>query len=111
MVPNKKSGLEGLAAVLSALGGARTPVGQALVQAGLFIALVFGTIWWSEHGGPTAKAIVGILIVPGFFIGCFLFIRVAAAVVRETRQDIDAIPGQKSGKSTDATKEGQQSGS
>lgn len=87
-VPSKKGSLEGLAAILSALGGARTPVGQALVQAGIFIGIVFGVVWASEHGGPAAKSIVGWLEVPGFFLGFILFIRVLAAVAREIKGDL-----------------------
>ena len=87
-VPSKKGSLEGLAAVLSALGGARTPIGQALVQAGIFVGIVFGVVWASEHGGPAAKSIVAWLEVPGFLLGFILFIRVFAAVVREVKDDL-----------------------
>ena len=87
-VPSKKGSLEGLAAVLSALGGARTPIGQALVQAGIFVGIVFGVVWASEHEGPTAKSIGALLEVPGFLLGFILFIRVLAAVVREVKDDL-----------------------
>jgi|SRR5215469_7051206 len=87
-VPSKKGGLEGLATILSALGGARTPVGQALVQAGIFVGIVFGVVWASEHGGEAAKSIAGWLAVPGAFLGFLLFIRVFSAVVREVKDDL-----------------------
>ena|SRR5216683_1889490 len=97
MVAPKKGSLEGLAAVLAALGGARTPVGQALVQAGIFVGIALAVIWASERGGPATKTFVGFLLVPGFFIGFVLFIRVLAAVAREVREDM-ASAGPKSGK-------------
>lgn len=87
-MPSKRGSLESLAAILSALGGARTPVGQALVQVGIFIGIVFGVVWASEQGGPTAKSIVGWLEVPGFLLGALLFLRVFVAVMREIKGDL-----------------------
>lgn len=86
-VPPKKSWLEGLAAILSALGGARTRISHALIEVGLFVGLVFVVIWLSEHSGSVSKTVIGFLEVPGFLVGFGLFIRVLVAIAREIKED------------------------
>jgi hypothetical protein len=78
----KKTVLESLAAIASALGGARTPVSQALVEVGIFLGLIAGANWIYEHATPSVKPTLAICFAFfGLFVGFALFVRVVAAVM------------------------------
>jgi len=78
----KKTVLESLAAILSALGGVRTPISQAFVEVGLFLGLIAGASWVYEHVAPSAKPMLEIFFfLAGFAIGGLLLIRVLIAIV------------------------------
>jgi hypothetical protein len=84
MIPTepKKTFLESLAPVIAALGGARTPVSQALVEAGFFLALVAGADWVYEHATPSFKPILLIFFMFfGFFISIAVFVRVMTSIL------------------------------
>ncbi len=87
MVPTepKKTVLESLAAILSALGGARTPISQAIVEVGLFLGLIAGGNWVYEHATPSVRPVLGIIfVVFGFFIGFALLMRLLIVIAKET---------------------------
>ena len=92
MVPlePKKSVIESLAALVSALGGARTPISELLVELGFFLGLVYGAIWAYEHTGPAAKPWLEIVFVLfGVFIGFALLFRVLSVtttILKDTRK-------------------------
>jgi hypothetical protein len=100
-VPSKKGALEGLAAIISAVGGARTPVTQVLVEFGIFVGIVLTVVWAFEHGGSATKGISVALAFPGFFIGFFLLIRAILVLSREITDDGPST-GPKAGKPTES---------
>jgi hypothetical protein len=66
----------------SALGGARTPISQALVEAGLFLSLIAGANWVYEHVAPSAKPMLQVFFfMSGFFIGFLILVRVVTAII------------------------------
>ena len=78
----KKTVLESLAAVVSALGGTRTPISQALVEVGLFVGLIAGAGWVYEHANPSVKPLLAMFFMFfGFFVGFGLLIRVMVSII------------------------------
>ena len=83
----KKTILESLAGVASALGGARTPIAQALVEVGLFLGLVVGASWVYEHANSATKPILVLFFMLfGIFIGFGLLVRVMVVIGKETNK-------------------------
>jgi hypothetical protein len=83
----KKTVLESLAAIASALGGARTPVSQALVEVGLFLGLIAGAVWVYEHATPSVKPALAIsFLFFGFFVGFALLVRVMTTIISSTKK-------------------------
>ena len=83
----KKSTLESLAALLTAMGGARTPVGQAIVELGLLLGLIAGAGWIYERGPQLAKAAVEFIAIFGTLVIFALIARLLIAVAKQARKD------------------------
>ena len=84
----KKSAVESLAALLTALGGARTHVGQTIVELGLLLGLLLGLIvgagWVYERGPQLAKAAAGFVAIFGTILIFALIAKLLAAISKPT---------------------------
>jgi hypothetical protein len=69
---------------LSAVGGARTPISQAIIETGLFVGLIVGIGWASEHGAPFTKMVIQFMEIPALLVGFFLVVRLFVVIGRET---------------------------
>jgi hypothetical protein len=84
MLPNetKKSAAASVGQILSAILHFRTPVSEAIVELGLWLALMLGVDWAGSHGGEAVKFVAPLFLMFGYLVTFFLFVRLFVAIGR-----------------------------